>query len=589
MVQKSRSKEFWHIAKRGNLHQTICLIESIINRTYDNSSWKATKQNNVGNDLRKRGATRSGRTVSNQSIRTLVASMPQYFGFLFIDPYTTPNTIKLTKVGHQLYNAHKDQLENGNKLSDLKKEDNLIESSLVFRKQFEKLQITNPIILKSCNDIMVFPFRMTLKLLLELDYLDREEIAYFLFNTRDQSEYKLTLEKIKNFRRKTYLQRKKEIKLFSETHLGNISLVQAPTASYFESNCETTGIIDKIKIPVPNKGSNEEELNAIKIKDKYLDYVENILNTKYSEIETYDFEDNIYLWIEYIGNPNRIAPPKTIKAINNGEKEFILTIYDENSKLIAGDFLLPDSSIDFPAFLNEKYKIEIINPTDGQIELVLDKKISKTDEIMKLKLEGKKTNNFTFDNVSKEIMNHSKSKNFSKKTLEYLKIIENITGQNLTNNKYFRGAYYEYFFYQLLNILSELGHIDDVYWNGNLGQFGIPRAAPGGKIGTPDIVFIINKQHFVLELTTIKSKSMQFNKEGSSIPGHIENHSDINNNNPIGIFCAPKMHKRNINSIKATTQLDDNVVIFLKDKDLIEILSLQNKDEIYSKLISKLN
>ena len=41
----------------------------------------------------------------------------------------------------------------------------------------EKLQITNPIINKDCENIYVFPFRFMLKILLRLKYLDKEEIA----------------------------------------------------------------------------------------------------------------------------------------------------------------------------------------------------------------------------------------------------------------------------------------------------------------------------------------------------------------------------------------------------------------------------
>ena len=34
MAQQNRSKEIWLIPKRANLHQTICLIDGIIERNY---------------------------------------------------------------------------------------------------------------------------------------------------------------------------------------------------------------------------------------------------------------------------------------------------------------------------------------------------------------------------------------------------------------------------------------------------------------------------------------------------------------------------------------------------------------------------
>ena len=38
MAQKNRSKELWLIPKRGSLHQTICLIDGVINRNYNGTS-----------------------------------------------------------------------------------------------------------------------------------------------------------------------------------------------------------------------------------------------------------------------------------------------------------------------------------------------------------------------------------------------------------------------------------------------------------------------------------------------------------------------------------------------------------------------
>lgn len=93
MAQKNRSKEIWLIPKRVNLHQTICLIDGIIERKYDGTSWNPQKQNNLGVNLKKWGATKDGKNISPQAIRTLVASIPQYLGFLYVNTESTPNTI----------------------------------------------------------------------------------------------------------------------------------------------------------------------------------------------------------------------------------------------------------------------------------------------------------------------------------------------------------------------------------------------------------------------------------------------------------------------------------------------------------------
>ena len=71
MAQQNRSKELWLIPKRGNLHQTICLIDGIIDRNYSGTSWNPSKQDNLGVNLKKWGATNDGKNIS----RTLCCSI----------------------------------------------------------------------------------------------------------------------------------------------------------------------------------------------------------------------------------------------------------------------------------------------------------------------------------------------------------------------------------------------------------------------------------------------------------------------------------------------------------------------------------
>ena len=164
MAQKNRSKEIWLVPKRVSLHQTICLIDGIIERKYDGTVWNPQKQNNLGVNLKKWGATLDGKNVAQQSIRTLVAAIPQYLGFVYINTDTTPNTICLTEAGMALWHKHKDELIKIPNLRDGK--DSLITKSDCVLTQMEKLQITNPIINKDCENIYVFPFRFMLKILL---------------------------------------------------------------------------------------------------------------------------------------------------------------------------------------------------------------------------------------------------------------------------------------------------------------------------------------------------------------------------------------------------------------------------------------
>lgn len=178
MAQKNRPKNIWLIPKRVNLHQTICLIDGILQRKYDKTSWNPQKQNNLGVNLKRWGATKNGKNISSQAVRTLVASIPQYLGFLYINKEGKSNTICLTEAGRALWERHKSELVKVPNL--LEGGDLLITESPAVLKQMEKLQITNPVINKDCENIQVFPFRLMLKLLMKVDYLDQEEIAYFL-------------------------------------------------------------------------------------------------------------------------------------------------------------------------------------------------------------------------------------------------------------------------------------------------------------------------------------------------------------------------------------------------------------------------
>ena len=67
-----------------------------------------------------------------------------------------------------------------------------------------KLIITNPSIRKDCENILVFPFRMTLKVLLEIEYLDIEEIGYILFHAKAEDQLDMIMQRISNFRNLTY-------------------------------------------------------------------------------------------------------------------------------------------------------------------------------------------------------------------------------------------------------------------------------------------------------------------------------------------------------------------------------------------------
>lgn len=583
MAQGNRSKEVWLIPKRGSLHQTVCLIDGIIERNYSRSTWNPQKQNNLGVNLKKWGATNSGKNISPQAIRTLAASIPQYLGFLYINTNTTPNTICLTKAGEYLWNTHKGDLV---KIKNLREDKSkLITESNVVLKQMEKLQITNPIIKKDCENILVFPFRMTLKLLLELGYLDREEIAYIVFKLKDESEYDLAVAEIKNLRKLSFLDRQEIINVFKETHIGNITLVQAPSASYYESLCIVTGIIDKTKVKYPNNGNDSDlKISAIKIKEGFEDSVRKALNEKYNNSSVYDFGDDLDLWIEYIGNPNRLEPPKDINLENKANVDVLVCI-KKDGNILDGDLVKHGESVSYPMFINEEYDIECIDIETG--EYLFTQTIIPKPEEKEFILNISSSSSVkieTMEDIVKEILEHSSSKFFSPKMLNYLSILCKIDGKDRSEYPSLKGAYYEYLFFKLLSLMKDEGIIDDLIWNGKIGEYGLPVSAPGGKIGTCDMIFKIDGINFVLELTTIRPKSTQFNAEGASVPDHVRLYKNQIEEDVVGIFCAPQIHERN-KIIMETSLLEDKIKLnSITDEELLKLFISRDREKIVSKL-----
>ena len=540
MAQKNRTKEIWLIPKRVNLHQTICLIDGIIERKYDGTSWNPQKQNNLGVNLKKWGATKDGKNISPQAIRTLVASIPQYLGFLYINTESTPNTICLTEAGMALWHKHKDELVRVPNLVAGK--DLLITESDAVLRQMEKLQITNPVINKDCENIYVFPFRFMLKVLLRVGYLDQEEIAFFLFKVRNEDEVDVTVQEIENFRKLPMENRQGLIDAFKSTHIGNITLVKASSAGYFISLCQITVIMDKLKVLPDNRNG---AIAALKIKEAYLEYVEEMLNSKYQNTQIYDFGDNLQLWIDYIGNPDRDYPPIDVSFVNKVNSRFLIQVFKDGICKY-DDLICENGILQFPMFVNEQYAVKVIDVTTGH---ELDNyTICPTFEQREYEIEGQLNKNIkkeTLEDVAKEIIEHCESVNFAGETLNYLNTLSKVTGIDKIGDKSLRGAYFEYYVYKMLCILKNEKVIDEVIWNGKIGKYGLPTQAPGGKTGKPDMVFAIDDLYTVVELTTIKAKALQFSAEGSSVPDHIRLYKQETGKDVTGVFCAPVIHERN--------------------------------------------
>jgi hypothetical protein len=545
MAQKNRDKEYWLIPKRANLHQSVVLLKGVLEYGYNGKAWNGSKQDRLGSYLGKNGATKSGKNITPQSLRTLLASIPQYFGFVFINSDTTPNTLFVTQAGSDIGNEFESFLENYDysNLVEAEKNGGTINYSDTYLKQFLKLQLTNPVILKDCEGILVFPLIFTLQILKKTRYLSYEEIALFIFRSKSQSEVDFVVLEIENFRNLGYMQQIELVETFKRTHLGNISLVKAPSSSYYQKLCSYTGLIKKSSISL-QYGKEKRNVSTVKIISENELIIDDLLK-KYN-FEPYDFKDNMKLWLEYIGNPRVFNTPKDISVINKTSNEQLVVI-SKNELTITGNLIYPNDSISFPAIEENNYSITVYDKVNGSILETTNYIYSDIEKIEVKSIDSKNINQLNINQIKKEIIEHIDSKDFSEDYLKYISIISGIVNKDLQKSKNLRGSRLEYLFYQYFKKFEDENIIDEVIWYGKIGQYGIPSPSPGGKTGEPDILVFIEDIILVVELTTIKSKSQQWSAEGASVPDHIrlveEKYSD---KKIFALYLAPIIHDERV-------------------------------------------
>lgn len=525
-----RTKGMWHIPKRSSFDQIEGVIRTLVDLDLNYKSWNRINQEKVNRELARRNLTQSGIMLTPSAFGTLIA-LVKYFGYI----HKKDEKIIITKAGIAFESNPKAQ----------------------FKDQILKLQITNPLILKYCENIFIFPFKEILKLLLELDYLTTDEMAYVVFKDfKKEEDFKAIIKKILKFRSLSEKEKGELIEKFKKTPEGNVALAKAPSASYFISFLLHTGLCYKKKI---------NGKPAIKIKNK--NETKSLLN-KYVEAKTFNFKDNLDLWIKYIGEPDRLHPPreKIIKFKDPAQKDKLILI-SQNNEQINADVINAVSEIRVPLFDNEKYLITVFELKNGSnigsFEILTTK--DKKELMIDLKdIEPPKA--LTAEDWVELIKEHIESRDFDSVYKYYLNTLRKILDIKRRDGR-LRGGRFEFLFYKFLEQFKKKGLIKELKWNGTLGKYGINEPARGGKQGFPDITFRFDKIHFILELTTIKSRSTQWSAEGSSVPDHIRNILRENKKGRIiGIFCAPIQFSRNIRALKSSL-VDKKIPILCYEVD----------------------
>jgi len=587
MARLTRTKELWHIPKRGSVHQTVFMVYVLTWDKFLAKSWSSGKQEAMGSEMGKAGVTKNGKAITHQSVRTLLA-LPKYLGFVYIDESSKPSRIMVTDIGYELIKKHDvANVPKHRNLGKYKESGDLIEASEVFEKQLSKLIITNPSIRKDCQNILVFPFRMTLRLLLELDYLDQEEIAYVLFHTKAEDEYPLVLEKIKTFRGLPPKRRTAEINAYGKTDEGQLTLVKAPTSGYYMYLCASTGLCKRTTVKV-NK-TQKSQIPAIVLNNSAK--AKKIIQ-RFEHAEIYDFKDDLLLWIDYFSNPNRLYPPHDVTVRTNAKGEVLAIAYDKDGRIITGDSLsIEKPSFPVPAFPAEKYRFIVYDLKSGNEIYNKEVTFTNTDKKISLRVRGKKyeaaANKDTIVKCIKEMFT-GKFGGFDKGYHDKLRTIEKVIGINYLDNRR-KGGRLEYLFYRLLELLENQNIVDEVFWYGHTAKYGICEPALGGKEGNPDVVFVIDDTVFVLELTTFRGIRAQWSSaEASSVPDHIVKFKTMNpGKRIIGIFSAPSIHPQLKQNLTLNAKREKVGMIFRPCIEFAEFLSATNREELKSTFIKE--
>jgi hypothetical protein len=585
MAKTTRTKEIWHIPKRGNVHQTIYMVYVLSWDRFLGKSWSSGKQEALGTEMGKAGLTESGKAITHQSVRTLLANLPKYLGFVYLDESSTPSRIMVTDIGYELIKKHDiPNIPKHKKLKAYADNGDLVETSEIFQKQMSKLIITNPSIRKDCENILVFPFRMTLKVLLKLEYLDMEEIGYILFHTKAEDELDLVVERIKNFRALPPAQRNAEINAYKKTDEGQLTLVKAPTAGYYMYLCTSTGLCNRYRVEV-NK-TRDKRLSAIKLKDKTEDMK---IIEKFKDVEIFDFKDDWFLWKEYFANPQRLYPPFNVSILTNNQEDVLVTVM-KNDYIYGSEVISKErSTLLVPVFRDEAYKIIGYDLESGKEVYKREVSFSQGQKDYTVDLDMHRHGpKLTKENVVEKIeqMFSGKYQGFDKDYSKKLEIISAVVGKNYLDNRR-RGGRLEYLFYELLELLKRESIIDEVYWYGGMGKYGICEPAPGGKEGNPDIVFEIDSYMIVLEITAFRGNRAQWNSaEASSVPDHI---AKFKRNNPskniIGLFTAPSIHHQLEQNLKLNAQKEKVGMIFKPCIEFAKYLTTVNKKALKELLV----
>lgn len=556
-MARQRSINIWHVPKRSSLHQMIGAVNIIQKLPIHGKTWPENRKL-FDQKLAMWGFTTRGRSLSKTASETLEALM-KYLGLVVI----RNDHIYLTTCGRRLAAEHpvSEPSRKKRRLPDTIKQMGKQISSQVIANQMLKLNMTNPSIMRYCENVHLYPFRETLLLLLDskIGYLTQEEIGYILFHMKSDTERDQIKKRILHFRSLKQSKKNSLIENYGKTLEGNLTLVQAGTAGYWRQLCENTGLCFSQNQTLKIQAGKEQEISK--------------LLSEFSD-NFYDFKKEQDLWTTYFCSCEIKAPPihTTIEIKGDLSNLFLSITKDGQRPLLT---LIDNNTINATLFPNLPYEIEIYDIMNEEVIKKITHTFSRQKKVV-IPIQRKKSisNTGSYEQKILELLQSPDYDPFYKQLIHVISVKSGRDFEDKKQRASLRGGRLEQLFSKLLKKLEEDGKISNLDWNGRIDRFSLARPALGTQQGLPDLTFQCNKIQYLIELTTIRGATGQWKNEGMSVPFHIRNFiMEKGITNVKGIFCVPMTHQKVKDSLDASRFPVHYNISYITIEEFLKILS----------------
>ena len=174
---------------------------------------------------------------------------------------------------------------------------------------------------------------------------------------------------------------------------------------------------------------------------------------KYREAETFDFKNDLSLWIEYIGNPDRNYPPIAVTLVNPTNEDCLIQIF-KDGVCVDDDLLNRYEESSYPMFVNEEYIIKVLNADSGAEISSVGITPDFRNRVFSLDYSAgvMEAEEESFYDLQARTMEHINAQNFDGRTLTRLNTLARVLGVDKTKDKALRGAFLEYYFFKILKL-----------------------------------------------------------------------------------------------------------------------------------------